>query len=766
MIRDEQFNDTPTKEYTPDPIDEYVVIVNLPEDWDEVHNYIINENEIDGIPNRRLDCINDHSFSLRTSVYMMSAEEAELLKTHPKVENVGLNPSKYPQPGSLDAEPRWGKDVAFPKIPFPSADQYNNDYDISYTNGVRSNWSHLFANNQSSKPYQGVGITTAVTTDRDINYSVTGKNVDAIIFDTGIVIMHPEFFKPEDYAKGYSSRVKDLYLEGPATIDPDAFVGFMEEQWLPFQMKDGNALSIGVRPQQERAIKWWSDPTIRSAAFQSLGVIDEISFKIGVFEGRTWYYDYPMAFSTAGTLIAPGNTLQGIWSGHGTACASQIGGKSYGLAFDCNIWNARIMLSNRTMIDPSVGLNMAAIFHQGKKIASTDPNPTVLSNSWSSTGTIPNSTGTVVNFNYRGTSGSYTGTGTPYTTPTNGAHVQRNMNYSFFDSRTHNQGYQSSYGGGKFQVPETQSVSAANANSAVENAIAVGCIVLCSAGNTNAKLCDKDDPDFDNWALASYWKINRTTGVTRGFSGDHYRDKGSIRVGALDTAVEPYDLGMTGGINRQGVKGYLIRKVCYSACGPMITIWAPGESTLAAYHLEANYPADTQRLARIMARNDDFMNPAGTHTYQFYDMWFGGTSAATPITASLVTLFLEGERGATQSDTKNWLDSSGSVEIELSDPYPEGAQTSQLESEDYKNYWSRDFRGSIEGIDYLHPYHSYNIGGSGNLRGATKRVINNPFALGSIADPVPDPEDIENSQFTLKGTSFTVTGDDLTIKLS
>ena len=45
-------------EYTPDPIDEYLVIVNMPEDWEIVHNYIIEENEIDGIPNRQIPCTN------------------------------------------------------------------------------------------------------------------------------------------------------------------------------------------------------------------------------------------------------------------------------------------------------------------------------------------------------------------------------------------------------------------------------------------------------------------------------------------------------------------------------------------------------------------------------------------------------------------------------------------------------------------------------------------------------------------------------------
>ena len=41
--------DTPVIKHNPDPIDEYIVIVNLPEDWEEVHNYIINENNIKGI---------------------------------------------------------------------------------------------------------------------------------------------------------------------------------------------------------------------------------------------------------------------------------------------------------------------------------------------------------------------------------------------------------------------------------------------------------------------------------------------------------------------------------------------------------------------------------------------------------------------------------------------------------------------------------------------------------------------------------------------
>ena len=137
----EEYEDTPFKWYRPDEVDEYLVIVNLPEDWEEVHNYIINENEIDGIPNRKIECKNDKVFSLRTSVYLMSNDEAQVLLTHPKVEDVKLNPEKFPQPESLFSS-KFRKDVAFNKPRYTAAADSET---TSHTNSVRSNWSHLLS---------------------------------------------------------------------------------------------------------------------------------------------------------------------------------------------------------------------------------------------------------------------------------------------------------------------------------------------------------------------------------------------------------------------------------------------------------------------------------------------------------------------------------------------------------------------------------------------------------------------------------------------
>ena len=81
--------------------------------------------------------------------------------------------------------------------------------------------------------------------------------------------------------------------------------------------------------------------------------------------------------------------------------------------------------------------------------------------------------------------------------------------------------------------------SASSTSSAAENAIAAGCIVVASGGNRNMKISDKDDVDFNNWFSNSSNYTNRVGGVQKGFSGDHDPYKGTIRVGALDCAVEP-----------------------------------------------------------------------------------------------------------------------------------------------------------------------------------------------------------------------------------
>ena len=639
--------DTPVIKHNPDPIDEYIVIVNLPEDWEEVHNYIINENNIDGIPNRKVTCSNTQEFSLRSAVYEMSAEEAELTKTHPKVEDVRLNPDKYYEMSSPETI-RYKKVIAFSK---PKITAALDSEDISHTNGKRSNWSHLFVNSSpSSKPFQGSDISDTTKVDRDITYSMTGKNVDSVIIDSGVGYLHPEF-KNEDG----TYRVKDIFLDGPYKVDPEYFDS---NGYTYTKVVDGITLGVGI--ETSRAREWWTTSSSRSAAFQSLGTV---------------FLSSLYTLGHVATKSSNSNSNQLI-DGHGTACASQIGGKSFGLAFESNLWNIRIALTGAGgYVSSSVALNALAIWHNAKKIAFDDPDPTLVNNSYGQSSSTGNTNGVNYIHGYRGEILTYDGNGDNATPPSNSG-ACRNHKYFKYGSSSY------AYTGTGQYLP-----SSSTTNSAAENAISAGCIMVASAGNKNQKMSTYDDIDYDNWYSNSSNFICRAQGVQKGFSGNDERKKGTIRVGALDCGVEPTNAS----------NPYAIRKVCYSSNGPMINIWAPGEQTMAAGYGAASY--------EDYAREDD----AG-----FYDTWFNGTSAASPNACSVIALYLESNRGANQADVHDWLDRYGSVEIDLYDD----------EDVDSSYYWSQ-----ANDSGWSAPSgQCRNYRGNSSLRGAPKRVLKNPFA--------------------------------------
>ena len=651
MDLNENNEDTPRKIYRPNKIDEYIVVVNLPEDWEEVHNYIINENEIDGIPNRKIECTNDKVFSLRSSVYKMSHDEAQVLKTHPKVEEVELNPEKFPQPESLFSL-KFRKDVAFNKPRYTGAADSET---TSHTNSVRSNWSHLFVNGeQLSSPFQGVGITTTTKVDRDINFSLTGRGVDAVIIDSGVSVLHPDFIADDG-----TYRVRDVILDGPYKADPAAFSGYTETITI-----DG--VNIGTRAQEARARSWWSTTSVRSAAFQSLGTLSIPAT-----------YTRIHAHSKNGT--------NAVSDSHGTSCASQIGGNWHGLAFECNLWNIRIALGGAGgIISSSTALDACTIFHNAKKIAQDVADPTLINNSYGSSSSTGNTNGTSYTIGYRGNTQTYTGSGSLYTIPANSGGARCNATFTYHNGSSSTLSAYTAHG--KYLN------SGSTTSSAAENAIAAGCIVVASAGNNNMKISDKDDVDFGNWYGNSSTYINRAGGVQKGFSGDHLRNKGSIRVGALDCAVEPVSA-------KQGSTAYKFRKVTYSSNGPMINVWAPAEYTMAAaYASGENY-----------AREDDS---------NYYDKWFNGTSSAGPNACSVIALELQTNRKATQNDIHEFLATgNGAITTEnLSDPYPDSNDAA---------YWSMTYNATY---DSSNAGECYNVRGNGNLRGAPKRVLNNPYA--------------------------------------
>ena len=653
-------NVTEVIEYTPDPIDEYIVIVNDVNDWEEIHNYIINENEIDGIPNRKIECANLQEFSLRTAIYLISQEEANILRTHQKIEDVELNPDKYPQPSSIMLQ-RFANNVAFNKPLTTYQAGASSNTSVSYTNGVRGNWSHLFLNNPGSLPFRGVGVTTTTKVDSNLSYTLDGTGVDAVIIDSGVSYLHPEFLDING-----NTRVKDVILDGPYKVDPDYF----NSRGLTYtKIVDG--VNVGVGINTANALEWWSTPLRRSVPFQSLG---------------TAFIDSRYTLPHVSTKTTNSNNNQ-IIDGHGTACASQIGGKSFGLSFKCNIWNIRISLGGAGgHISGATALNICAIFHNAKKVSqNNNPDPTLINNSWGNFSSTGNNNGTTYKIGYRGNTQTYVGSGNGNIPPTNCGSARNNSAF-YYKNGSFTSWFSFSTNGQYLSF-------ASSSNTGAENAIAAGCIVVASAGNGNQKLSNPTDLDYNNWYRSSTLYLNRVQGVQKGGSGDITKNQGSIRVGALDCAVEPVG-------SSQGATAYSVRKVCYSNNGPMINVWAPGEMTMAAGYGNINYE-DYVRLD----------NSA------FYDTYFNGTSSAGPNACSLIALYLQGNRSATTDTTRSWLESSASRANILSDPYPST-------SDPY--YWASNVNAYLDTPNLTED--SYNLRGCGNLRGSTNSVLTNPFS--------------------------------------
>ena len=674
-------------EYESEEIDNYEVIVHLPEDWEVVHNYIIDSG---------ITCINTMPYSLRRSIYRMNAEQVNTVKSHPKVKEIILEPGKYPKPQSPMTD-RYKKNVSFNKPNLSQGLDHSTAAwatQAAYTNGIRSNWSHIFVNSPSSEPWRSSSLPAGKTNHQtDIPYSVSGKNVDAVIIDSGTAANHPEF-KREDG----TYRAKDLILDGPYYIDPDYF----DNNNKTFtKIIDG--VNHGTTAEEQAAREWWTDSSMRSVAYQSLGTVSSLNSLYGFFHSQT---------KTDGGFF----TGAPITSGHGTACSSQVGGKTFGLAFECNLWSIRISFGDG-YIDASTATDICTIFHNAKKIKQPgDPDPTITNNSYGLNWATLNIQDFPCEHRYREEILFYLGTGDTRVIPSDSGACLNNALFTVKHTSQYGSGsILTGYGGQGGYAPTW---AGDDTNSSVEDAIAAGVIVVASAGNDNQKKAHKDDPDFNNWFRFAEefgddytdW-ICRVTGVQKGFSGynNDSPELGAIRVGALDCAVEPPN-------SNQATTAYSVRKVCYSACGPMIDIWAPAEYTMAAGY-SGGYES--------FMRDDD---------NTFYDTWFNGTSSAGPNTVSVICLYLEVNRKANQQDVKDWLKSHGSKDIGLSDPYPNYTDV---------GYWTTSYDASVD--DTVADYHVTNVRGNSSLRHAPKRVLYNPYANNTIPN---------TSGTSLKGISF------------
>ena len=615
----------------------YTLAVTSPEYWNTIHNALIVDSNEDGIPDRKVTCSDTKEHSPTRGTYWLSEEEADEISKHPQVKWIELSPSdyrfSYPEP-EPDTK-RFRKNVKIYRNLTTSA------FSISATSAEenRTNWATKRVGvTTNGKSWPNVTGNPAVIND-DLSFSLTGKNVDIIIHDSGIMQYHPEFI--DDDGK---SRVRDIVLDGPYYIDPSYFTSNSYTYTKP----DGR---IGITTAS--AHSWWENSSNRSGAFSSVGTVS-----------------IPDNYTVANTL-GIGGTSHTMTSSHGTGCAGLAAGKNFGLAFESNIWNMSA-ISSPTSMGIEASYDLMKIFHQNKptNTATGRKNPTVVNGSWGYFAGFNSATS--VSYSFKGSTGTFTG----YASNSTGVQA---MAFGLSGGSVYNRQFATS----------SRSNSTETAGDELVNS---GVIYVTSAGNNNQRLgLGLSDPHLNDY-LTTLNSADTRAGVPG------YNVSGTVPSGhrnyihpaniGYNTTTDYHPAVCVGAMDDFIESNYQERKASYSNNGPGVDVWAPADETLSAGMRAANGNQLGSEI-NFSRYNSDFV-----------DRYFNGTSAASPVVAGVVALFLQSKPSATSVDVKDFIRTQASQMLpntEWSNPYP---------TDNDAEYWRDSF----------------------NNRGAANRVIFDPTA--------------------------------------
>ena len=615
----------------------YTLAVTSPEYWNTIHNALIVDSNEDGIPDRKVTCSDTKEHSPTRGTYWLTEAEATGISTHPQVKWIELSPSDnpYSYPVPEPDTKRFRKNVKIYRNLTTSA------FSISATSAEenRTNWATKRVGvTTNGKSWPNVTGNAAVIND-DLSFSLTGKNVDVIIHDSGIMQYHPEFI--DDDGK---SRVRDVVLDGPYYIDPSYFTSNSHTYTKP----DGR---IGITTASAHA--WWENSSSRSGAFSSVGTVA-----------------IPDNYTVANTL-GIGGTSHTMTSSHGTGCAGLSAGKNFGLAFESNIWNMSA-ISSPTSMGIEASYDLMKIFHQNKPTNTETgrKNPTVVNGSWGYFAGF--NSGTTVSYSFKGSTGTFTG----YASNSTGVQA---MAYGLTGGTSYNRQFATS----------SRSNSTETAGDELVNA---GVIYVTSAGNSNQRLgLGLSDPHLNDY-LTTLNSSDSRAGVPG------YNVSGTVPSGhrnyihpaniGYNTTTDYHPAVCVGAMDDYIESNYQERKASYSNNGPGVDVWAPADETLSAGMRAAN--GDQLGTEINFSRyNSDFV-----------DRYFNGTSAASPVVAGVVALFLQSKPSATSAEVKDFIRTQASQMLpnsEWSNPYP---------TDNNAEYWRDAY----------------------NNRGAANRVVYDPTA--------------------------------------
>jgi len=541
----------------------YVVTCKNSSDWNQIHDYIINENEIDGIPNRKIECTDDCKSCDRMATYEMSDEEAEQLKLHPKVAGVNVDPDYYQGTFKGYADQivsttnRYGTNVTI-----------GRDFDSNFfptspdSSLLRRTGASIYRHQQKDDPWDGSPDSSHINVDPE--YRGDGTDVDVIVCDESGWYGHVEFIKtgvgePSNFVgenvlkSGFASSattgkcgVLDCVLDLPYYLDPDFFEANagsrLTTRW------DGTKV-----PVESVARDWWGNnsTSYRSAKYVSSG-------NGGSATGDNDFGTVTISSSYTRANSNGTNTTQHAGGGyHATPCMAQAYGKTHGWAFNANKWHMSIIWSTGAVSITSC-FKILKIFHQCKPNRSSDntKNPTITSHSWGRNRNITNG------YYYFRTAGDGTG-GVSYTSGTKPGFLN-NLYY-----------------GTRYTSHSDPSYSESVLGKAIVDA---GVIFVSAAGNDNQKMVLDGHADYNN-----YDDSGSNTTLASALTGDLYgrtsmtnRPGFPSDVGFDDSSgTDVYQSFNIGALDSNKSSNTQERKANYSNMGNGIDCYGIGADSLA-----------------------------------------------------------------------------------------------------------------------------------------------------------------------------------------
>jgi hypothetical protein len=640
------------------------------------------------IPDRECPCVDLKKYSSKRATYLLTDEEAEELKKDSRVKSINLDIRYYDDihdeiihfadpPSFNDLKrsknkslPKRFKIINAGKSPTPPLEYYNryndNDYPMYSVFGLSNSnheiqqdakWSSYLNNNtqqiyrlqQKENPWivnnlSRLDFIEHTPTIRPLQHKGAGEDVDIIINDLGTWHGHVEFNQnainaknPRDYRNGNALRevsqsngangtcnVLDIYLDAPALIDPDFFYDPSEIEERTIVRWDGTRL-----PAAPAAIDWWNNNSLdyRSPKYVSpenggtaTGDNDFGEIYYVVYDDlRDYVHDEVSTGEFARVWMCGRNDINCAYP-HGTECAGLAYGRTFGWAYNANKWSLSIGAATN---DFESNCDIIKIFHKLKPTPSnkSEKNPTIVSSSVGLGETVGSVRDTVFGaegkyFTWRGET-----TEAPLTESLNN-HLS-GMSYTLFEI-------------------EDDSMTQAG-----DELIEAGVIYIQAAANGNSNIVKPDHPNFNNFLHTDSQVQAPGPAIQRGARNVFLttsRRGFPMHIGKTEDYEYPAIL--VGALDDFIYEGKEI-KADYSSNGNGIDLWSPADGTLAPYYYDSN-PLTTGYIRRI----DDTLPGSDWRSINIY---FSGTSAATPIAAGFLTTLIAHHRDWDWRDLKKWI---------------------------------------------------------------------------------------------------------------